>query len=151
MPKTLNHWNKNEMLVNTIVFQQRCLLWTSKFVQHVITFYVFHWLGIHPRIFQICRKWAICSGSGPPQHAPEGRMTWVPTNSLKLLEFVRRHANFKKQKKRFLFMDARGGTQTVGTSTSLKYLHFWGIPPKQTWLMDTNHHLMSLKRSMYTA
>ena len=38
-------------------------------------------LGIHPRI---CPKWAICSGSGPPQHAPEVRMTWVLTNSLKL-------------------------------------------------------------------
>ena len=59
----------------------------SEIRKTIIIPYVFQWFGIHPwtcRICPQCRKWAICYSSGPHQHAPRVRRTWVLTNSLKL-------------------------------------------------------------------
>ena len=37
---------------------------------------------------RIFPEWAICYSSGPPQHAPGVRMTWVLTNSLKIYLYL---------------------------------------------------------------
>ena len=78
MPVTIGVYLSNACHYQPISVQ--CL---SEITDNFIISYVFYGFGTQPRIFRICRKWTICSSSGPPQQAPGVRMTWVLTNSLK--------------------------------------------------------------------